>query len=220
MILRNLILSMAAALLVAACAYPESDIEFEDYDYRARYPIGVETDVIVVAFGGAGSGAMTDEERHALNLMVADYKDRGQAPLTVILGGSGLNQDDLAEDIRASAVANGLAKSEVLVGVDPSLRPEEVQVSFVSYTAVLPECGYWHEESYVNFENANTDNFGCASQHNLGLMLADPSDLVDPSPFDPRDGVRTATVVDLYRAGEITGADYEDSSASIVDVGE
>lgn len=220
MILRNLILSLAAALLLAACAYPESDIEFEDYDYRARYPIGVETDVIVVAFGGGGSGAMTDEERHALNLMVADYKDRGQAPLTVILGGSGLNQDELAEDIRSSAVANGLAKSEVLVGVDPSLRPEEVQVSFVSYTAVLPECGYWHEESYVNFENANTDNFGCASQHNLGLMLADPSDLVDPSPFDPRDGVRTATVVDLYRAGEITGADYEESSASIVDVGE
>ena len=220
MSLRACILSMAAALLVAACAYPESEIEIEEYDYRARYPIGVESDVIVMAFGGTGSSAMTDAERRELSLMVADYKDRGQAPLTVIVGGSGLNSDDLAEDIRSSAVANGLAKSEVLVGVDPTLRPEEVQVSFVSYSAVLPECGYWHEESYVNFENANSVNFGCATQHNLGLMLADPSDLIEPKPFEPRDGVRTAIVVDLYRAGEVTGAEHNESGASIVDIGE
>jgi pilus assembly protein CpaD len=151
--------------------------------------------------------------------VVADYKYRGQAPLIVFVGQSGLNQDNLAEDIRSSAVASGLAKSEVLVSIDPSLRPEEVQVSFMSYTAVLPECGYWQQESYMNLENSNSSNFGCATQHNLGLMLADPSDLIDPTPFDLRDGVRTATVVDLYRAGEVTGAEHNESTSSIVDIG-
>jgi pilus assembly protein CpaD len=219
MSLRKLIISLAMALLVGACTYADSDIELDDYDYRARFPIGVESDVIVTAFGGSSSGAMTEKERQALSQVVADYKYRGQAPLIVFVGQSGLNQDNLAEDIRSSAVASGLAKSEVLVSIDPSLRPEEVQVSFMSYTAVLPECGYWQQESYMNLENSNSSNFGCATQHNLGLMLADPSDLIDPTPFDLRDGVRTATVVDLYRAGEVTGAEHNESTSSIVDIG-
>jgi pilus biogenesis lipoprotein CpaD len=218
--LRNLITPLLACVMLGACAYPESDIDLEQYDYRARYPIGVETDVIVVSFGGGIAGAMTDEERQALSLMVADYKQRGQAPLTVIAGADGINQEAFAEEIRSSAVANGLAKSEVLVGVDPSLRPNEIQVSFVSYTAIVPECGYWYEESYVNFENANSANFGCATQHNLGVMLADPSDLIEPTPFDARDGVRTAIVVDLYRAGDATGAEHNETTTSIVDVGD
>ncbi|MBT5435148.1 MAG: CpaD family pilus assembly lipoprotein [Rhodospirillaceae bacterium] len=206
--------------MVAGCSYPESAPEMDDYDYRARYPLSVESEVIAVTFRGGAGGLMTEQERYALNLIVADYKDRGQAPLTVVLGGSGLNNETLAEDIRSTAVDNGLAKSEVRVGVDPTLAADNVMISFVSHTAVVPECGYWYRESYTEWENANSVNFGCSSQHNLGLMLADPSDLTQPSELDPRDGQRTAVVIDLYRAGEITGAEWNESDTTISGVGE
>ena len=113
---RLLISSLMFAAMVAGCSYPESAPEMDDYDYRARYPLSVESEVIAVTFRGGAGGLMTEQERYALNLIVADYKDRGQAPLTVVLGGSGLNNETLAEDIRSTAVDNGLAKSEVRVG--------------------------------------------------------------------------------------------------------
>ncbi|MBT7648849.1 MAG: hypothetical protein HN768_17600, partial [Rhodospirillaceae bacterium] len=139
------------AAMVAGCSYPESAPEMDDYDYRARYPLSVESEVIAVTFRGGAGGLMTEQERYALNLIVADYKDRGQAPLTVVLGGSGLNNETLAEDIRSTAVDNGLAKSEVRVGVDPTLAADNVMISFVSHTAVVPECGYWYRESYTEW---------------------------------------------------------------------
>jgi len=216
----KLIASLLAVSILAGCTYDESNPDLELYDYRARYPLGVETDVIAVSFLGGAGGTMTEQERTALGQIVHDYKTYGQVPLTVVMGGSGQTDQALAEDIRATAVADGLAKSEVIVGVDPALPPGAVQVSYVSHTAVLPECGYWYRESYAEYENANSINFGCASQHNLGLMLADPSDLIAPNEFDPRDGQRTAIVVDLYRAGEATGATHNELDSSIVDVGE
>jgi pilus assembly protein CpaD len=213
-------LAAALALLaLAACAYPESTTTLEETDYRARYPIGVESEIVETVFVGQGD-QLTPAERDMLVLFVAAYMDRGQKPLTILLGGTGEGRRAFATTIQETAIAQGLARSEVLVGVDPSLPADVVTTSFISYTAVVPECGYWYEESYSNSDNTNSVNFGCATQRNLGLMLADPSDLVEPSPFDPRDGPRTAIVIDLYRRGEITGAEYNESGASIVDVGE
>jgi hypothetical protein len=123
------------------------------------------------------------------------------------MGGSGAGKEDFAALVQKAAIDRGLARSEVLVGIDPALPADGLTLSFISYTAVVPECGYWHEESAHNFLNANSVNFGCATQHNLGLMLADPSDLYGNTQMDPRDGQRTAIVIDLYRRGEITGAD-------------
>jgi len=213
---------LAAALALvalAACAYPESQKTVEETDYRARFPIGVESEIVETVFVGQGD-QLTPAERDMLSQFVATYIDRGQKPLTILLGGTGEARRAFAANIQATAVDQGLARSEVLVGVDPSLPADVVTASFISYTAVVPECGYWYEESYTNSDNSNSANFGCATQRNLGLMVADPSDLVEPSPFDPRDGPRTAIVIDLYRRGEITGAEYNESGTSIVDVGQ
>jgi pilus biogenesis lipoprotein CpaD len=217
-------LSLATALLlgalVAACQYSDSTTTQEQTDYRARYPIGVQSEVVQTAIYGTGSGAMTPAETALLNDFVDAYVQRGQAPLLVTMGAGGADREAFAALVQKTAIDRGLARSEVLVGLDPSLQEEGVILSFVSYTAVVPECGYWYEESSHNFANANSVNFGCATQHNLGLMLADPSDLYGKTQMEPRDGQRTAIVIDLYRRGQITGAEFNESDTSIVDVGQ
>ncbi len=218
-------LRLTAALLLAgvlaACQYPDSTTTQEQTDYRARYPIGVESEVVQTVIHGTGSGTMTSAENALLNDFVDAYIKRGQAPLLVTMGGGGgAGSEDFAAMVQKAAIDRGLARSEVLVGLDPTLPDDGVILSFVSYTAVVPECGYWYEESAHNFANANSVNFGCATQHNLGLMLADPSDLYGKTQMDPRDGQRTAIIIDLYRRGEITGAEYNESDTSIVDVGQ
>lgn len=211
-------LACALALIaVAGCNYPDSARTLDQTDYRARYPIGVKSEVVAAEFRGNG-GAMTADELARLREFVAAYIDRGQKPLTILTGGSGHAHQALAEVIRETAIAQGLARSEVLVGVDPAQSGEIVTASFISYTAIVPECGYWYQESYSNASNANSVNFGCATQRNLGLMVANPSDLLAPSEFDPRDGTRTAIVIDLYRRGELTGAEWDSSDTTTSDV--
>jgi len=217
-----MILSHIAALLalvaLAGCV-SDDERQLADVDYRARYPIGVTSEVVEVVFPG-GSPSLQAADAALLDQFVATYLDRGQKPIVILLGGSGAAKREFAVALQEAAIDHGLARSEVIVGVDP-VQPEEiVTASFVSYTAVVPECGYWLEDSAQNFENANSLNFGCATQHNLGMMLADPSDLVAPSPFDPRDGPRTAMVIDLYRRGLATGAEYNEFDVYISDVGE
>lgn len=217
--LPRLIAVLALAGAVTACTYPESTTTQQETDYRARYPIGVESAVVRTMVHGTSEGTLTPGENALLNDFVAAYVARGQAPLIVTMGGSGAGKEAFAALVQKAAIDRGLARSEVLVGIDPTLPADGLTLSFVSHTAVVPECGYWHEESAHNFQNANSLNFGCATQHNLGLMLADPSDLYGNTQMDPRDGQRTAIVIELYRRGEITGAEHNASQTSIVDVG-
>lgn len=216
----RLLTALVLGTLAAACQYPDSTTTQQETDYRARYPIGVESEVVQTVIHGTGSGTMTTAEVALLHDFVDAYVKRGQAPLLVTAGAGGADQEDFAAMVQKAAIDRGLARSEVLVGLDPTLAGEGVILSFVSYTAVVPECGYWYEESAHNFANANSVNFGCATQHNLGLMLADPSDLYGKTQMDPRDGPRTAIVIDLFRRGEITGAEHNEAVTSIVDVGE
>ncbi|MDA0220470.1 MAG: CpaD family pilus assembly lipoprotein [Proteobacteria bacterium] len=215
----RLVLALAFGAVLSACNYGTSTATQEETDYRARYPIGVESEVVETVLHGTAGGTLTTDENVLLDAFVKAYIDRGQAPLIVAMGGGG-GREAFAATVQQAAIDRGLARSEVLVGLDPALPDDGLVLSFISYTAVVPECGHWYEESSHNFLNANSVNFGCATQHNLGLMLADPSDLYGKTQMEPRDGQRTAIVIDLFRKGQITGAEYNSSGTSIVDVGQ
>ena len=216
------VLQLAAATLfcvvTTACSYPDSTYDPAELDYRVRYPIGVKSQVVEADFYGAAQGGLTGDEQRTLQQFVAAYMERGQKPITVTMGGGGQNGQALADALRQAALDQGLAASEVLVGVDPSQPDDHVQMSFLSYTAEVPECGYWSDESISNHANINSLNFGCASQHNLGLMLADPSDLLGKTEMPPRDATRSVTGNQKYQTGEDPSAVWPTGTAnSIID---
>src|SRR5262249_46617030 len=53
--------------------------------------------------------------------------------------------------------------------------------------------------------NTTSSNFGCATNTNLGLMVADPGDLVRGRPMGPSDGAYGAHMVKTWREGEKKG---------------
>jgi pilus assembly protein CpaD len=62
-------------------------------------------------------------------------------------------------------------------------------------------------------------NFGCATQHNLAAMVADPRDLVAPRRVDAADAQRRMTVLDKYRKGQTTPAEKTAAqSGTVADV--
>jgi pilus assembly protein CpaD len=79
-----------------------------------------------------------------------------------------------------------------------------VEVVIERYVVVLPPCPDWSRQSGTDFANLPHSNFGCATQTNLGLMVAEPRDLVRGRPLAPADGVREAEAIARYRAGETT----------------
>ena len=56
------------------------------------------------------------------------------------------------------------------------------------YLVTLPPCPDWSRQSGTDFANLPHSNFGCATQTNLGLMIAEPEDLVRGRKLAPADG--------------------------------
>ena len=77
-----------------------------------------------------------------------------------------------------------------------------------------PDCPNWGKPAGIDSANRTASNLGCATTRNLGLMLADPGDLVRTNPLAPADGEAAATSIQRYRAGKVN-----DASASINTVG-
>ncbi len=87
-----------------------------------------------------------------------------------------------------------------------------VELVLERYLVTLPPCPDWSRESGTDFANLPHSNFGCASQTNLGLMIAEPRDLVRGRTLAPADGVHQAEGIVRYRTGKVIELEEERTS--------
>jgi type IV pilus biogenesis protein CpaD/CtpE len=71
-------------------------------------------------------------------------------------------------------------------------------------------CGQWpHDvgpaDNEINAMNRPHWNHGCATQHNLAAIVANPNDLLQPRAEGPVDQTRRQTAITKYRAGASPG---------------
>ncbi len=91
-----------------------------------------------------------------------------------------------------------------LVNGDRRSGNDTVTVTIGRYVVTPPKCPDWTKPAGSDPNNRVGSNFGCASTTNLGLMLADPGDLVRGRPKGPGDGVAASRLVRKYRSGKAT----------------
>jgi pilus assembly protein CpaD len=107
-------------------------------------------------------------------------------------------------DLPMTTVAYGEAVPAV-----PSTGPaawrmnRRVELILERHLVTLPACPDWSRQSGTDFSNQPHSNFGCATQTNLGLMVAEPKDLVRGRTLAPADGVHQAEGVVRYRTGKV-----------------
>jgi len=77
-----------------------------------------------------------------------------------------------------------------------------VELVLERYLVTLPGCPDWSRRSGTDFANLPHSNFGCATQTNFGLMVAEPRDLVRGRTLGPADGIHQAEGVVRYREGK------------------
>lgn len=76
---------------------------------------------------------------------------------------------------------------------------DQVTLSIGRYIVVPPQCPDWRKPSEDDPSNTPSSNLGCATETNLGLMVADPRDLVVGKDIAPSDADHNGYAVQRYR---------------------
>ncbi len=105
-----------------------------------------------------------------------------------------------------TATLNGAGMRFVTVAqsTDPDLPRDTVELRVGRHLVQLPPCPNWSMASNPNYGNRQGSNFGCATATNLGLMVADPADLLAGRNLGPSDGTQQVLSIQRYRSGTPT----------------
>lgn len=87
-------------------------------------------------------------------------------------------------------------------GLSPAANQARFLVS--RYVVTPPACGDWSQPSTGNYGNASLSELGCTTQANLGLMVANPRDLIAGTANNIPDTEQAAKAVKTYRTKEPT----------------
>ena len=200
------------SVLVAGCAYPVNGPE-QAVPYDQRFPIMVEPQIqtlrVGVDAGGLDPASMTDLQRFAQGYL---HNGSGSVRVSTIR-----RLPQAADAVAAVLVDLGIPRNRIITGIDdvPNAA-DEVKVTYIGYQARTEPCGDWSSNLGYTSTNEPSPNFGCATQHNLAVMVADPRDLATPKPLGPDDVQRRLTILDKYRKGETTIADKKDEQSGAV----
>jgi len=81
-------------------------------------------------------------------------------------------------------------------------KADTVKVVVERYLVTLPGCPDWTSDVSDTFNNDVHSNYGCATASNLGMMVANPEDLVRGRKLGPADGDYLRVSIDNYKAGK------------------
>ncbi|WOI53564.1 CpaD family pilus assembly protein [Parvularcula sp. LCG005] len=194
--IRTFILASVVTLAASGCSHVMNG-QNEALSVAERHPITVDQQTVTVAIpvdstrNGLSRQALADLD----NFMTA-YRTRGHGPVTVTApSGTSRNIDaqQVASDVRQALNSFGLDYGAMQGATyRTGDTPSAVLVSFTQYVATGPVCGAFDGGVTTRFRNLAPTNFGCADQHNLAAMVADPRDLTQMQPMGPSIGTAGA----------------------------
>ncbi len=193
------LIPLILALSLAACEAPKGSA-----DYRVNHPVTASEEMMVLPIIGGATDLLAVGERTAFERFIREYHLRGQGAVAIQVRRQGI-----AEDVRL--VREDQAR-QLLIGAGVSagaitLLPVEadkgavVVISFMANKVEVPECSDWSVGFSENWTSRVHSNFGCATQRNIGLTIADPGDLNSPATMSNFDGNKATSIIDTYRTG-------------------
>lgn len=84
------------------------------------------------------------------------------------------------------------------------VAPNHAVVEVMRTMVTLPACPNWSKPSQPDFANAPSSNFACSTETNLGLMVANPTDLASARPLSGTPGQPAAAAVQRYLTDKVT----------------
>lgn len=108
--------------------------------------------------------------------------------------------------IRSLVEHRGILLSSDVPVTTGAVPPGNIRVVLTRATAHVPGCPDWSSKSSINFTNATSSNYGCATNSNLAAMIADPNDLIKGAQETRSDPASATRAIKTYREKAQTGA--------------
>lgn len=184
-------------------------------DARQRHPIVVSNEPanLDLRIAASSNGLSPGQRAQAIDFF-RRYRGSGADTARLAIGVPSGGANDVAAvralaDLRAIVHDAGISESEVSVRPYRAGRAANapITMSFARFVAEAPECGAWPDNLASDRRNLPYANFGCASQRNLAVQVANPADLLGPRTVAPAAAERRDTVYEKYVAGKVTHAD-------------
>lgn len=193
---KKILLATAASLLLGACL-PVAG-QYTGAGSATRNEVHLVRLTHEVNFGSAGT--LPSEEVAALDAFAAQNELGYGDTVSIDFGDE--DNPGVREAVYNVLEQRGipLASEAPLFGPIPTAGTGTVFVE--RYVAVPPPCPNRTQNFSANFENVNSQNFGCSNRTNLALMIADPRHLVDGEDGGEPSGEWAAKVIRLHRSYE------------------
>ncbi|MCX2724139.1 CpaD family pilus assembly protein [Roseibium salinum] len=213
-------LVLFGCLVIAGCqsqSQPSAQL-LASNDYRLRHPIVVteEPETLDLPIG-RNTRALYGPIEDTITAFAAQSQQDGNGAVEILVPSGGANEaavHAVTDDIRSALQRGGLGRSRISTRTyrvgDPS-ADAPIRLSYARMQATAGPCGSWPRNIGGGVgENASYENFGCATQSNLAMMVENPSDLLTPRASTPVDQNRRAVVIENYRKGDVTGGTYKE----------
>jgi pilus assembly protein CpaD len=186
-------------------------------DPEQRHPILVSQQPAVLNLHvAAGSEGLTPSQRGRVMDFIEHgrARDSGNSRIVISAPAGSMNEGaamEAADDARRMLLASGYSESSIATEAYQAGRRESpLRISYMRYVADAPDCGQdWSENLARSYQNTHYPDFGCANQHNLAVMVANPGDLLGPRTMTPRDANRRDNMYGKYVKGQPLGAEAE-----------
>src|SRR5205823_9946793 len=163
---------VAIVLVLAACRPAATEWTESEAPNRLRLD---DAAVSVKLRFAAGSAYLLPVDAQRLRAMAATGAISSSDRVTVAVGGGpGLGQAR-RDAIAAALLPYGIVTSPSSLA---GLPANQAVIEVGRYVVTLPPCPNWSKDAATDFNTTFPSNFACATQTNLGQMVAHPSDLV------------------------------------------
>jgi pilus assembly protein CpaD len=136
-----------------------------------------------------------------LDTMGARYGDR-----IAVEDPSAYGSESAQATIRSMVERRGLLVSADVPVTTGTVPPGYLRVVITRASAQVPGCPDWSTKYSINFTNATSSNYGCATNSNLATMVADPNDLIKGTREDRNDPAAATRAIKTYREKPQSGA--------------
>lgn len=173
---------------------------------ETRHPIkfSARRETLEVEVAGSGEGLSASQEADVYRF-IDRYRAEAQGPIVISLPAGGSSRPAArrtAEQIRRMIAEAEIPRRAVVSERHASEKNfgAAVQIAYERPVAIPPTCGDFSVDLGVDRERVHYPDFGCATQRNHAVMVANPRDLIHPQEEDPRSAERRSVVWGQYTA--------------------
>lgn len=197
------VLAATLALLLGACTtysayWNPSEAKHENQVDWVRYAHTVKFD--------RGAEFLSPEQRAGLDRFLATIEPQFGDEISIVPTSFETGANTLTGR-RITTLKSYLSGLRLKMTTMPPMEAEagannDLTVIVGRYVVTSPRCPNWTKQSEGDPANRRSSSLGCATTTNLGLMVADPGDLIRGRQTGPGDGEIAARGVKEYREGK------------------